>query len=141
MSTKSLLFNEKEIHFKKGTVIFKENDENDNKMYFIDSGMIKITKKVASDIEATLAILDTDDFFGEVSMITGNRRMASAIAHTDCKLHTMDHRTFETNMSNNKKFRRKIHEIIDTRLEETDFKLQLHYKKISRLTKAFNITG
>ncbi len=70
MNLKDLVFTEKKLHFKKGNVIFKEQDEDSKKMYFIDSGRVKIVKKVG-DSEATLAILDTGDFFGKLALITG----------------------------------------------------------------------
>ncbi len=140
MDLKSLRYTERKLHIKEGDIIFKEQDEGGNEMYFIDSGRVKIVKKVG-DTEATLAILDADDFFGEMTLITGNNRSASAIAHTDCKLHTMDKETFEYNLSNDIKFTKKILETLAHRLEETDTNLKRHIQRISRLTKVFNVTG
>ncbi len=140
MNLKSLRYTERKLHIKEGDIIFKEQDEGGNEMYFIDSGRVKIVKKVG-DTDATLAILDTDDFFGEMTLITGNKRSASAIAHTDCKLHTMDKETFELNLSNDSKFMWKILETLAHRLEETDMNLKRHIQRISRLTKVFNVTG
>ncbi len=136
---KKLFFTEKKLHFKKGNVIFKEQEDG-KKMYFIDSGRVRIVKKVG-DSEATLTILDAGDFFGELALITGNKRVASAVALTDCKLHTMDKETFESNLLNDKKFMRKILETLAFRLEETDLNLKRHIERISRLSKVFNITG
>lgn len=140
MSLKNLLFTKKKLHFKKEHIIFNEDDEGNNEMYFIDSGRIKITKKIG-DTEATLAILDTGDFFGELSLITGNKRVASAITLTDCKLHIMDKETFDSNLSNDKVFMRKIVETLAHRIEETDLNLKHHLQRISRLSKVYNITG
>jgi len=140
MNPESLRYTEKKLHFKEGDIIFKEYDEGANEMYFIDSGRVKIVKKVG-DTEATLATLDEGDFFGEMTLITGNSRSASAIAHTDCKLHTMDKETFEYNLSNDIKFTKKILETFAHRLEETDTNLKRHIQRISRLTKVFNVTG
>ena len=140
MDLKSLRYTERKLHIKEGDIIFKEQDEGGNEMYFIDSGRVKIVKKVG-DTEATLAILDADDFFGEMTLITGNKRSASAIAHTDCKIHTMDKETFEYNLSNDIKFTKKILETLAHRLEETDTNLKRHIQRISRLTKVFNVTG
>ncbi len=140
MDLESLRYTERKLHIKEGDIIFKEQDEGGNEMYFIDSGRVKIVKKVG-DTEATLAILDADDFFGEMTLITGNKRSASAIAQTDCKLHTMDKETFEFNLSNDIKFTKKILETLAHRLEETDTNLKRHIQRISRLTKVFNVTG
>ena len=140
MDLKSLRYTERKLHVKEGEIIFKEQDEGALEMYFIDSGRVNIVKKVG-DTEATLATLDEGDFFGEMSLITGNKRSATAIAFTDCKVHTMDKETFEYNLSNDIKFMRKILETLAHRLEETDIKLKRHIQRISRLTKVFNVTG
>jgi CRP-like cAMP-binding protein len=139
MNLKKLFFTEKKLHFKKGNVIFEEQEDG-KKMYFIDSGRVKIVKKVG-DSEPTLAILDSGDFFGELALITGNKRVASAVALTDCKLHTMDKETFESNLLNDKKFMRKILETLAFRIEENDLNLKRHLERISRLSKVFNVTG
>ena len=140
VNLKDLVFTEKKLHFKKGSVIFKEQDKDSKKMYFIDSGRVKIVKKVG-DSEATLTVLDSGDFFGELALITGNKRVASAIALTDCKLHTMDKETFELSILNDKKFMRKILETLALRIEETDLNLKRHIERVSRLSKTFNATG
>ena len=140
MGAKNLIYTEKKIHFKGGDIIFKENDEGAKEMYFIDSGRVKIAKKVG-DTNATLATLDESDFFGEMSLISGNKRCATAMAFTDCKVHTMDKETFEYNLTNDIKFMRKILETLTRRLENTDTNLKRHIQRISRLTKVFNVTG
>ncbi len=140
MDTKGLLYTKQKVSFKEGEDIFKEGDEGGKEIFFIDSGRVKVVKNVG-DTEATLAILDTDDFFGEMTLITGNKRSASAIAHTDCKLHTMDKETFEFNLTNDSKFMWKILETLAHRLEETDVNLKRHIQRISRLSKVFNVTG
>ena len=140
MGAKNLIYTEKKIHFKEGDIIFKENDEGAKEMYFIDSGRVKIVKKVG-DTNATLATLDEGDFFGEMSLISGNKRSATAMAFTDCKVHTMDKETFEYNLTNDIKFMRKILETLTRRLEDTDTNLKRHIQRISRLTKVFNVTG
>ena len=140
MDKKELLYTRQKVFFKEGEAIFKEDDEGGKEIYFIDSGRVKIVKKVG-DADATLAILDSDDFFGEMTLITGNKRSASAIAYSDCKLHSMDKETFEFNLSNDSKFMWKILEALAHRLEETDTNLKRHIQRISRLSKVFNVTG
>jgi len=140
VNLKNLVFTEKKLHFKQGNVIFKEQDKDCKKMYFIDSGRVRIVKTIG-DSETTLAVLDSGDFFGELALITGHKRVASAVALTDCKLHTMDKETFELSILNDKKFMRKILETLAFRLEETDLNLKRHLARISRLSKTFNVTG
>ncbi len=132
-------FTEEKVRFKNGDVIFKEQEDG-RFMYFVDSGRVKIVKKVGDD-EATLVILDAGDYFGEMSLITGNKRVASAVAFTDCKLHSMNKEAFDANLLHSVKFMRKILETLAFRLEETDLNLKRHLQRISRMSKTFNITG
>jgi cAMP-binding proteins - catabolite gene activator and regulatory subunit of cAMP-dependent protein kinases len=140
MGTKSLLYTKKNVSFKEGDIIFKENDAECKEMYIIDSGRVKIEKKVG-DTEATLTTLDEGGFFGEMSLITGNKRSASAIAFTDCKLHTMDKETFEFNLLKDINFMRQILETLAHRLEDTDTNLKRHIQRNARLANVFNVTG
>ena len=132
----SIKYTRKKIHFKEGDIIFKENEEDCKEMYVIDSGRVNIVKKVG-DTDTTLATLDEGDFFGEMSLITGSKRSASAIAHTKCKLHTMDKETFEFNLSNDINFMRQILETLAHRLEATDTNLKRNIQSNARLLKTF----
>ena len=140
MGTKELLYTKKKIVFKEGEVIFKENEEDCKEMYVIDSGRVSIEKKVG-DTDITLTTLDEGDFFGEMSLITGSKRSASAVAQTKCKLHTMDKETFEFNLTNDINFMRQIIETLAHRLEETDTNLKRHIQRSARLSKVFSATG
>ncbi len=137
MSTKDLLYTRKKVHFKEGDVIFKENEEDCKEMYVIDSGRVNIVKKVG-DTDATLTTVDEGSYFGEMSLITGNKRSASAIAQTNCKLHTMDKETFEFNLTNNISFMRNILETLAHRLEDTDTNLKRHIQRSARLSRVYD---
>ena len=139
MGTKDLLFTREKVLFKEGGTIFKEDEENGTEMYVIDSGRVNIVKKVG-DTDVTLTTLDEGDFFGEMSLITGSKRSASAVAQTKCKLHTMDKETFEFNLSKDINFMRQILETLAHRLEATDTNLKRHIQRSARLSKVFNVT-
>ncbi len=97
---KDLVFTRKNLHFKKGDVIFNERNEG-KEIYFIDSGEIQIVKTIG-DVDVNIASRRSGDFFGELALITGSRRVASAIAFTDCNLHVMDKEAFMSNITNNR---------------------------------------
>ena len=78
MNKKDWVFTRKNLHFKKGDVIFNERDDKEE-MYLIDSGEIQIVKTIG-DVDVNIASLGSGDFFGEMTLITGSRRVASAIA-------------------------------------------------------------
>lgn len=136
---KNLIFSNEKVSFKKDAVIFREEEEG-KEMYFIDSGRVKIVKKVG-DTEGILATLNPGDFFGEMALITGNTRTAAAIALTDCKLRVMDKKTFDSNLVNDKIFMRKILETLAHRLEETDLNLKRYVQRVLRLSQVFKVYG
>ncbi len=133
MNTKDWVFTRKSLHFKKGDVIFNELDEGEE-MYFIDSGEIQIVKRIG-DVDVNIAYLSSGDFFGEMTLITGSRRVASAIAFTDCNLHVMDKEAFKSNITNNRDFENRILVTLARRLEETDLSFTLLFKLISKSSK------
>ena len=66
---------------RKGTEIFKRNDYS-NSFFSIVTGSVKIL----GDSPANHIMLDQGQFFGEMGLISGRRRSASAIAGSDCLL-------------------------------------------------------
>jgi CRP-like cAMP-binding protein len=63
-------------HFKQGHVLFEEGQDGEE-MYIIQSGKVAIKKK-ASGAEATLAVLEKGDFFGEMAVLERLPRSATA---------------------------------------------------------------
>ncbi len=134
MNTKDWVFTRKNLHFKKGDVIFNKQDEG-KEMYFIDSGEIEIVKTIG-DVDVNIAYLRSGDFLGEMALITGSRRVASAIAFTDCNLHSMDKEAFMSNIANNRDFADRVLLSLARRFEEIDLSFTLLYKTVSKNSKS-----
>src|SRR5579863_3554158 len=77
------------IPFQKKQTIFAQGDEA-SAVFYIQAGKVKLT--VVSDIgkEATIAILNPGDFFGEGCLAGQPVRMGSATTITDCALLKID---------------------------------------------------
>ncbi len=133
MNTKDWVFTRENLHFKEGEAIFNKQDEG-KEMYFIDSGEIEIVKTIG-DVDLNIASLRSGEFLGEMSLITGSRRVASAIAVTDCNLHVMDKETFMSNITNNRDFVNRVLLSLARRLEETDLSFTLLFKIVSKSSK------
>ena len=103
-------------------------------MYFIDSGETQIVKTI-EDVDVNIASLSSEDFFGEMGLITGSRRIASAIAVTDCNLHVMDKETFLSNFTNNRDFVNRVLVSLVCRLEETVSSFAFLFKMVSKHSK------
>ena len=69
----------------KRQAIFAQGDFTDG-LYLIQKGKVRLTVVSEGGKEATLGVLGEDDFFGESGLAGQTRRMASAIAMTDCIL-------------------------------------------------------
>jgi len=100
-----------------GDVLFKDGDPGDE-MYLIKSGKIRISK-AAGDIEKTLAILKEGDFFGEMSVIDGSPRSATATALEPTELVIFDREVFMNQVRENPLIEYVLHTLI-RRLRETD---------------------
>lgn len=71
--------------FKKGEVIFREGDEADC-AYLIDSGRIEIHVDSLEENSMPVAILGVGDILGEMAIIDGSPRSASAVALEECEV-------------------------------------------------------
>lgn len=79
--------------YPKGTMVFSEC-QSGAEMYIIQEGSIRITKVVEGQ-EVILAVLKKGDMFGEMALLENKPRSASAIAHEDCKLMTVNRKNFD----------------------------------------------
>ena len=75
------------ITLPKGKPLFIEGQESEE-MYYVLSGAVEIIKK-AQGKRQRLAIMGEGDIFGELGLITGKGRMASAVALSDADLLVM----------------------------------------------------
>ena len=80
------------IQIPKGTTIFREGEDG-GFMYIIHKGKVRISRK---GIE--IAVLEKGDFFGDISLLTGQPRVADAEAIEDCELLYIDELMFDEMM-------------------------------------------
>jgi CRP/FNR family cyclic AMP-dependent transcriptional regulator len=79
------------LSFAKNEVIFAQGDAADA-VFYVQRGKVKLTVVSPSGREATLGLLDTQNFFGEGSLAGQSVRMGSASAMTDCEVQRIDKR-------------------------------------------------
>src|SRR5947207_11727371 len=78
------LFDKYKTSYKKGDQIFAKGDLG-NEMFIIQTGKVRIFKNI-DGFDQTLTSLEKGDFFGEMSILEGMPRSASAEAEDDCEL-------------------------------------------------------
>ena len=71
--------------YKKGEIIFFENDSKE-KLYFLISGRVKLTMMSPEGKEKVLTILQDGDIFGEISLFDQDPHPLSAEVLEECKL-------------------------------------------------------
>ncbi len=117
--------------FPKGSLIFREGEPGDS-MFFIESGKVKILKKIRGG-EKVLTILQRGDFFGEMAILTGKPRTASAEAMSDVKVLEIKKDFFEEFLKTNVDVAIKLIKKMAERLRETDMLLEMANLKDDRV--------
>lgn len=79
----------KEKRFPKYHVIFEEGEHGDS-LYIIKSGLVKISKEAADGRVKTLALFQSGDFFGEMSVLSDDGRSANAETLSECRVLVLD---------------------------------------------------
>jgi CRP-like cAMP-binding protein len=90
--------------YKEGDFVFKELEDG-NSMFLIISGSVDIRKTIDEEkgTDKSLAILPSGEFFGEMSLLTGENRSASVRVVEDSTLVKISRRKFISLMSKNPK--------------------------------------
>ncbi len=111
------------VVYEPGTIIFKEGEEG-NLMYILLEGVVELKMKVAGG-EVVLKVIDQpNDFFGEMALIDGKPRSATAVATKLTKLLPIDSAAFESMILTNGKFALKIIKILTDRIRKTNSQVE-----------------
>jgi CRP/FNR family transcriptional regulator, cyclic AMP receptor protein len=105
-----------------GTVLFREGDRGE-KMYVIRSGKVQIWKRI-SESEITLAMLGAGEFFGEMALLEGLPRSASATVAEDSLLIEVEQPAFETLVRSRGEIAVRLMRRLSARLREADRQIQ-----------------
>jgi len=105
-----------------GTVLFHDGDSGNN-MYVIQSGKVKISKKIG-EAEKTLAILPAGEFFGEMAILNNEPRTATAEVVEDSKLLLIDPQTFEAMLKGNSEIAIRMIKKLAQRLKQADEQIE-----------------
>ncbi|MEW6685833.1 MAG: Crp/Fnr family transcriptional regulator [Candidatus Edwardsbacteria bacterium] len=82
-----------------GETLFHEG-ESGEQMFLIRSGKVRISKR-SGQVEKTLAVLKEGDFFGEMALIDGSPRSATATALEETRLLIVDREAFKAQLKEN----------------------------------------
>jgi CRP-like cAMP-binding protein len=104
--------------FQPGEVVFREGEQG-HTMFVLRAGHVRITKQVRGG-ERTYAVLGPGEFFGEMAVLSGRRRSASATAVDVVTLLELDEKRFETMITTQAEIAARILKKLARRLDEAD---------------------
>ena len=81
------------VHYAAGERVIEEGSPGDS-FFVIDRGELDVFKELGG-VARPLARLMEGQFFGEMALLTGEKRSATVIAHSDVDLYTLDKSGFE----------------------------------------------
>ncbi|MDA8410362.1 MAG: Crp/Fnr family transcriptional regulator [Treponema sp.] len=102
-----------------GEVIFAEGGVGDL-MYILLEGVVELRKKVGKGETVLKSVSTVNDFFGEMALIDGRPRSASAVAVKPTRLLVIDGPTFENMILTNGKFALKIIKVLTDRIRHSN---------------------
>lgn len=103
----------------KGSTLFRRGEPG-NALYIIIHGQIRIFASTRQGNEITLALLGAGEFFGEMALLDGQPRSASAEATEDTELHFLDRDNFFSFLMHKESALRAILCALSRRLRRTD---------------------
>jgi len=108
--------------FPRGTVLFREGDPG-GEMYVVNRGKVSISAGVGA-VEKVLSTLGQGEFLGEMSILNGAPRSATATCVEDCLLLVVDARTFETMVRASSEIAVRMIKKMAARLAEADRQIE-----------------
>lgn len=106
-----------------GETLFRQGDEG-SEMFVVRSGSIRVFVE-ANGVEKTLAVLGAGEFVGEMSLLTGQPRTASAAVHEDADLLVVGAQILEDMIVHNTEVALRLVRKLARRLESTDALVQV----------------
>jgi CRP-like cAMP-binding protein len=109
--------------YRAGDVLFMEGDTGEE-MYVIQSGSVQVSKRIG-DEERPLATLGRGEFLGEMAILNGKPRSASAVVLEDTRCLVIDGRTLETMISKSPEIALRLVKKLAKRLDAADTLVQI----------------
>jgi len=110
--------------FAKGTVITRQGAPAQHWLYVIINGETEVYLEAHNGLKHRLNVLAKGDFFGEMSLMTGEPRVASVIARTDVECYRLDKEAFEEIMQARPSIAEEVSHILVERREQLESAMQ-----------------
>jgi len=123
--------------YRKGEIIFRKEDLG-NSFFIVKEGKVKIFTSIGGDKKKTFAFLKRGDSFGEMSLLGGRVRSASAQAAEETELYVISKKNFKRLIMANPDFTLKLMQTLADRLTRADREIasMLFHNILGRLAEA-----
>jgi CRP/FNR family cyclic AMP-dependent transcriptional regulator len=105
--------------FRAGEVIFHRDDPG-QVLYVIREGKVKITINSPEGHEVVLAVFGPGDYFGELALLDGQPRSASAVALEDVEAYALQRSDFIRAVMSHPRIAVQVMNVLSRRLRQTD---------------------
>jgi len=102
-----------------GTTIFKEGEAGDD-FYLLKKGKVIFYKNTATGGIITMDIIDAGNIFGEMSIVSGAPRAATAVCMTDSIVAVADRENMDALIANNAQFARSLVQALVQRIKMSE---------------------
>ncbi|MFO0674756.1 MAG: cyclic nucleotide-binding domain-containing protein [Polyangiaceae bacterium] len=109
--------------FPAGAVLFREGEPG-AEMFVVQSGRIRISKRVAGG-DLPIAVLGRGEFLGEMAILNGKPRTATAVVIEDATCLVIDAKTLETMITKNTEIAVRLVKKLAARLDAADALVQI----------------
>ena len=110
------------VNFKAGDIVYREGDPG-AEMFIVQSGVVQVFRDLGGQ-EQILAVMEKGDFFGEMSVLEGTPRTATARAAEDCELVEVNSTVFDRMIRGNIEIAVRMLRKLSARLQEAGRKLE-----------------
>ena len=103
--------------FRRNDVIFQREDDG-QALFIVESGSVRVYIPSPQGNDLTLAVFGPGDFFGEMSLLDGQPRSASAAASVDTLVHTLERSDFIAVLTSRPSAALSVLEVVSRRLRD-----------------------
>jgi len=106
-----------EMHFAQGELVIREGDTGDS-FFIIEEGEVEVFLTSASGKRKILTTLAEGDFFGEMALLTGERRTASVEAVRDARVYSLTKSSFKEVLERKPEILEEISSVLSRRKDQ-----------------------
>ena len=122
------------VTYKAGDTIFRDG-ELGTEMYIIQKGRVEVRKKIGAE-ERVLSVMEKGDFFGEMAILEGMSRSATAVATEETECIAINEATFDQMLHQNQEIAIRMLRRLSKKLRETTELLDHVAGKTMQVTQA-----